>query len=101
MSQLSTSPAMIEMASTETLPIEVSFAANLGTATIASATASLTDLATGAAYSAGLGAPTNTTTAVTQTITALVAGHRYRLAVTVTDSSGRVWTSETTVACVF
>lgn len=101
MSQLSTNPASIDMASSETLPIEVSFAANLGAATISSSVATLTDLETGAAYAAGLGTKTGTSTTVTQTLTALQAGHRYRLAVTVTDSTSRVWSSETSIVCVW
>ena len=101
MSQLSTTPASVEMGSTETLPIEISFVPHLGAATIASAVVTLTDLPTGAAYAAGLGVKTNTTTAVTQTLTALEPGHRYRLVVTVTDSTGRVWASETNIECKF
>jgi hypothetical protein len=101
LSQLSTTPATVEMASSETLPLEISFAVNLGAATIISATASLTDLASGAAYAAGLGERTVGETSVTQPLTALGAGHRYRLVVTVTDSTGRVWSSETAVVVPF
>ena len=101
MSALSTIPASIELASTETLPIEVSFAVWLGAATITASVASLVDIETGVARATSLGAKSATTTTVTQTLLSLESGHRYRLIVTITDTSLRVWSSETAVICVF
>ncbi len=101
MSQLSTTPDTVEMASTETKTVTINFAAELGTATIVSTAATLKNLYTGVNHATGLGTRTNTTTVVDQTLTALEAGAKYRLAVTVTDSIGEVTTSETTVICQF
>lgn len=101
MSGLSTVPATVEMASPETQSIVVDFAHYLDAATIASATVTLTNRSTGLAYAAGLGAKSNTNTTVTQVLTALVAGETYRLVVTITDSTGRVQSCETSIVTVF
>jgi hypothetical protein len=67
--------------STETRPWQVEMAAaeDAGDA-IGSVTTTLVDLLTGASFPTGLsGAPTFSGTTVSQTVTALVAGHYYRL----------------------
>lgn len=99
MTQLSTNPASREQGSGETLAYEVSFAAALGTDIITDAEATLTDLTTGAAYPAGLGATTPGQTTVTQVVTALQAGHRYRLSVVAQTSGVNVWQADTVIAC--
>ena len=101
MSQLSTTPDTIEIGSTETKSPSISFAPNLGAATIVSATATLTNIETGALYAAGLGTKTVTATAVIQQLTALQAGVRYRLVITATQSDGEVTAAETAVVVPF
>jgi hypothetical protein len=102
-STLSVTPPTREMASTETLPIAMDFGPLLlaGEALSAPAVA-LTDLATNTAYAAGLtGNAQVVGTTVQQTVTALQPGHRYRLAATAQAASGKVWTLELQIACIF
>jgi hypothetical protein len=99
MSQLSTTPDTIEIGSTESKTPSINFAPDLNGATIVSIAATLTNIETGASHAAGLSTRTNTATTVLQRITALVAGSRYRLVVTVTATDGEVTAAETLVVC--
>jgi hypothetical protein len=103
LSNLSVSPATFQMASTETLPLAFNTAALLsGAETPSSPSSVLTDLTTGSAYAAGLsGSPSVVSNTITQTVTALRAGRRYRLAVTFQAAAGKVWTMELLIECLF
>lgn len=102
MSKLSTNPAMFEMGSGETLPLAFDTTALLGSGeSPTSPSCTLTDLATGTVYATGLsGTPSVTGNIITQTVTALIAGHEYRLAVAFTAASGKEWQMELRIRCV-
>ena len=103
MSTLSVYPPSIEMASSETLPIRMDTSNLLGVGeSPTSPTAVLTNLSTGNSYAAGLSGNASVSgNYVTQTVTALTGGQQYRLAVSFTAASGKVWTMELSIICKF
>lgn len=102
MSQLSTTPASIQQASTETLSWPVDMTQYLGTGeAVSSPSATLTRLSDGTAYTGGVGSVTAASSVVTVPLTALEAGQRYRLVVTFTAAAGKVKSTETLVWCPF
>lgn len=103
MSGISTDPATFQMTSYETLPLAfLTTPLLVGAETPSSPSCVLTDLSTGQLYAAGLsGSPSVSSNTITQTVTALRAGHRYRLAVSFTAAAGKIWTLELLIECVF
>lgn len=103
MSNIGVIPATFQMASTETLPLAFDTTPLLASMeTPSSPTSILTDLTTGSAYSAGLSnSPTVSSNVITQRVTALQPRHRYRLAVSFQAASGKVWTMELLIECLF
>lgn len=103
MSSISVSPASFQMASSETLPLAFDTTPLLvDEEAPTSPSCVLTDLSDGRAYSAGLtGSPTIAGNTITQTVTALKARHRYRLAVSFTAAAGKVWTMELEITVPF
>jgi hypothetical protein len=96
-------PATVEQGSGETLPWRFDLAPLLGAGeTPTTPTARLTNLRTGADYAAGLdGAATLTGLYLTQSVTDLVAGSTYRLAVGFTaEPLGAVWELLLDLVCV-
>lgn len=74
-----------------------------GGATLASVTSSsLTNVATGASYAAGLsGAPSVSGTSLRQRVVALAAGQTYRLAWLFVDSAGNTQAASLVLACPY
>lgn len=103
MSTLAFRPSRTEIASTETVPLTFEMADMLASGeSVASPTTSLTNLITGASYSSGLsGSPAVSDTRILQSVTALVAGQRYRLVVTMTPSAGKTLSSELIIEVPF
>lgn len=105
MSLLATRPPRTEIASTETVALECDMAALLASGeSVATPAVSLINVATGAAYTAGLsGSPSIPagTTRIRQSFTALVAGQRYRVIWTMTPTAGKTVSCETLIECPF
>lgn len=103
MTALSTSPSYFEMASTETLPLALSFVPLLEEGeSIESAVVTLTNTLKRTDHSASLvGDPDISAGVVTQVVTALLPGQRYRLAATATISATKTWTVALELVCVF
>lgn len=103
MSNLSTNPASFQMASTETLPLRFDCTNLLSGAEVPSAvTVTLTDLRERTLYPDGLsGSPSVSTVYITQTVTDLVPGRSYRLAISFTAAAGKIWTMELLVEVPF
>lgn len=104
MSQLQTDPRTMDMGSAETLPLAIDFAAYLaGGETVngsGAPTATLADLTDGSSTTGMLlGSPSVSGSKVTQTVTALRAGHRYRLEVVIRPVAGKVWAAELEINC--
>lgn len=69
---------------------------------IGSVTSTLTDLLTGLSYPAGLsGSPSHSGTTVTQAVTALVAGHNYRLVITANMGGSKLTSTVLNLACPY
>lgn len=96
-------PQTYDMASTETLPLAFDLSPVLALGeTVSSPSCVLTDLTTGRPHAAGLsGSPSLATSTVTQTVTALQPGHRYRLTLSFTVAAGKVRTVELIIECPF
>lgn len=103
MTALSASPSSFEMAATETLPLALSFVPLLLEGeSIDSAVVTLTNTLTRNTHPASLvGDPDISAGVVTQVVTALLAGQRYRLAATATISATKIWTVALELVCVF
>ena len=102
MSTVRTVPDTVYQLPGETEPWTVEFSARIPSGgALATPTSSLVDVDTGATHAAGLsGAPTVVGTTVVQVVTALVAGHTYRLTVHATVSGSRIPGGVTLIECV-
>ena len=103
MSLLATRPPRTEIASTETVTLECDMAALLASGeTVLTPVVSLINVATGASYAGGLsGSPSVTGTRIRQSVTALVAGQRYRVIWTMTPVAGKIVSCETLLEVPF
>jgi hypothetical protein len=100
---ITTDPPSFIMGSSERRTLSFDFDADLSVAeTISSASAVLTDLSNNETYAAGLsGNPSIASLVVSQTVLSLVAGHRYRLAVTAVVSSTKHVTAVLSIECPY
>ena len=101
-----TVPGSISVLSGEMLPISIDFELLVAAGQTPSApTASLYDITNGSpgtlAPGSLSGAASLVGTIVTQTVTALVAGHRYRLMLGLTAAAGVVWQAAVTLECPY
>lgn len=103
MSTLAFRPSRAEIASTETVPLAFDMADLLAAGeSVASPSVSLTNLITGASYASGLsGSASVSGTRILQSVTALVAGQRYRLVVTMTPAAGKTLSAELIIEVPF
>jgi hypothetical protein len=102
MSNLSTSPASFQMASTERLQLDIDFTAYLeGVETVSTATAILTDTRTGYAYAAGVVSTVVASPTVSVVLDQLKPGATYRLVVTGVITSNKHKATETEIGVPF
>jgi len=88
---------------TETRPWAISMALEEDAGDVAaSPTATLIDLLTGLSYPAGLlGSPSVAGTVVTQSVQSLIAGHNYRLVLTVGMGGSKTTATVLLISCPF
>lgn len=104
MSELSFIPGTYEMANSDVLPLAFDMAPLLEEGETASNPATvLTDIVSGETYEDGLsGSPTiDGDGVITQTVSELRGGRRYRLAVSCLTAAGKTKTAELRITCVF
>ncbi len=101
LSGLSFSPNTFEIGSRETIPLAFNMAALLAVGeSVASPVSALWDLTLGSSYGSGLsGSPTAAGDVITQTVTALVSGHTYRLMVGMTPVAGKTLYGDVILSC--
>ena len=104
MSLVQTNPPSLDMAASETLPLEVDFANYLGASeTVNGAgapTCTLVDLTDGSSTAGMLsGGPTVSGNRVRQTVTGLQAGHKYLLEVVIRVAVGKTWAAQLEIVC--
>ena len=106
MSDLQTKPRSVDIGSAETVPVAIDFTAYLtGAETVngdGAPTATLTDITDGSSTVGMLsGAPTVSVKTVTQTVTTLTAGHRYRLDVRIRPVAGKALVASVELGCPY
>jgi hypothetical protein len=106
MSDLQTKPRSVDVGSGETIPLAIDFTNYLsGVETVngnGSPTAALTDLTDGSSTSGMLsGSPSVASNTVTQIVTGLTAGHKYRLDVKIFPVSGKTMVASVEVVCPY
>jgi hypothetical protein len=105
-SDLQTKPRSVDVGSAETVPIAIDFTNYLsGVETVngdGSPTATLTDLTDGSSTAGMLsGSPTVSVNTVTQTVTGLTAGHKYRLDLKIRPVSGKALVASAELVCPY